>query len=333
MIVIFGDQSDHCASHTYEYLRRRGTDVIFIETSHLFTTMGVNLSLARVPDDSFLTVYSHTIPLATISGVLARMRGPITVDPEQTLLDQRYIHDELSATLAGLLNSFDCRVINRPRPWMWHRSVCASAEKVRGITQCGFILPATQVTSSGEAASRFYDRCGRRAILGSPSGQIPWRLITGEEGGGYLRAVLARHPIFVQEVPAGQWVQVFTVGDSVFGASGRIALGTEENGRVPLQAAELTPALHERCYRLAQALHLDFSHIHLLQTEQGDEYCFDLSAFPVYDQCEGHLQERITSALGELLEKGDRRTSDDPAAGRSGRSGDGIRLRVPRLSE
>lgn len=328
MIVIFGHETDRCAYQVHQYLRQRGADVVFIEGSDLLTTMGVNWSLAGVNGDSFLTAKSHQIPLASISGVLARMWQQTKADSDQTPKNQQYIQYELHATMIGLLNALDCRVINRPFPGMACRPIFTGIERVRRIRQCGFKIPATLVTSSHEEASRFYDRCGRIAILGSLSGQFPWRLICGEEGRD-LQAVLARHPIYLQEVPAGEWLQVFTVGERAFGASVHIDHIAGRNGKAALQAAELSPVLQERCGRLAQALRLDFAQLSILKTEQGEVYCFDVNGFPVYDPCEEPLQESIATALAELLEKGDRRSSDDLDFWRSSRSGDSVRLRAP----
>ena len=98
---------------------------------------------------------------------------------------------------------------------------------------------------------------------------------------------------------------MFTVGERAFGVSVSMDHIEGRNGKEPLQAAEISPVLQERCCRLAQALHLDFAQLHILKTDQGQEYCFDVNSFPIYDLCEEPLQESITAALAELLEKGD----------------------------
>lgn len=329
MIVIFGQPIDRCADLVHQLLRRHRTEVVFIEGSDLLTTMGINWSLASVNGDNFLTVNSHRIPLASISGVLTRMWQPIKTDPDQSQQDQQYIQYELYATLIGLFYALDCRVVNRPIPGAISRPIFTGIERVRRIRQCGFKLPPTLVTPSYEKALRFYHRCSQRAILGSLSGQFPWQLIMGKEGERDLQAVLAQHPIYLQETPVGEWLQVFTVGERAFGASVPMDPIAGRNGKEPLQAAEISPALQVRCCRLAQALHLDFAQLHILKTDQGEEYCFDVISFPIYDPCEDSLQESITAALAELLEKGGRRASDDLAFWRFSRSGDDVYLRAP----
>jgi len=182
MVVILSHQNDLCALLTYKHLRRRGAEVFFIEDSQLLTTIELNWVLARSHASSFLTVSSYKVPFANISGILARMHGPIKTDPELNQHDQEYIRHETHAALMGLLHDLNCRVINRPSPGVMGRPIFTNRDQVGCVTQCGFKLPATLVTSSYESASRFYDCCGRIAILRSTSGQIPWRLISGTEG-------------------------------------------------------------------------------------------------------------------------------------------------------
>jgi hypothetical protein len=291
MVVILSHQHDLCASLTYKHLRRRGAEVVFIEDSQLLTTIELNWSLARSPASSFLTVSSPKVPFANISSILARMHSPIKTDPDLNQHDQEYIRHETQAAWMGMLHSLDCRVINRPIPGITGRPIFTNRDHVGCVTQCRFKLPATLVTSSSESAFRFYDCCGRRAILRSPSGQIPWWLISGTEGAEHVQAALARHPVCLQQVPCGTWLQVFTVGDRAFGASDQSDLTEGGNAKVSPQAFALSPELRERCCLLAQALSLDFSQMQLLRTEQGEVYCFDVSIFPTYDNCEERLQE------------------------------------------
>jgi hypothetical protein len=186
-----------------------------------------------------------------------------------------------------------------------------------------------RLTSEAEEALAFYQRCGRRAVLSSPSGRHLRRVVGGKAGAGEIEAALARHPIVLQEAPDGEWLQVFTVGERAFGARALVELPVGGDDQGPLRAVELPPAFQTQCCRLAGAFRLDFARLLLLQTERAEFYCLDLSSRPEYANCEEAVQQQITAALAARLMGGDKRCGDDPAAWRAGRPGDGVRLRAP----
>jgi hypothetical protein len=108
MVLIFGQPSDPCASLTYQYLRRPGTGVVFVDDSQLLTTAGLSWSPGRSPHDSFLTVHASRIPLADVSGVLARIQQPVPCPSDVPAEDRQYITSELQATLQAFFNSLPC---------------------------------------------------------------------------------------------------------------------------------------------------------------------------------------------------------------------------------
>jgi hypothetical protein len=308
MVVILGQPSDPCASLTHQYLRRSGTEVAFIDDSQLLSTAG----LSWLPDgpltDGFLTFHSSRIPLATVTGVLTRIRQSAQGPSELSTEDRQYIATELHATLLALLSSLPCRVINRPIHGMARRPVALRVERARQIAACGFKLPAILMTSSEERAVRFYERFGENVLVGVLSGREGWRLIHGREGICELKALLARGPICLQEVPPGRWLQVITVGDQAFGAeAGANHLG-EERSRGPLQTVEPS-SLRMDCCRLARAFQLEFAQLEVVQSGTGERYCLDVSPWPTLGACAEPLQESIVASLAQLLKGGDPHTA------------------------
>jgi hypothetical protein len=305
MVLIFGQPSDLCASLTNQYLRRPGTEVAFIDASQLLTTAGLSWSPDGPLTHNFLTLHSSRIPLGAVTGVLTRIRqsaqGPSDVGAE----DRQYIATELQATLLAFLSSLPCRVINRPIHGMARRPVALRVENSRQIAECGFKLPAILMTSSEERAVRFYERFGENALVGVLSGREGWRLIRGREGTGQLKALLARGPVCLQEVPPGQWLQVITVGDQAFGVEVCATRLGEERSRGPLQTVEPSSRLRTECCRLARAFHLEFAQFEVVQSGTGERYCLDVSPWPTLDACAEPLQESIVASLAQLLEGGD----------------------------
>lgn len=307
MIAIFGTQYDLCARQTYEYLLQRGRKVVFIDlASDWLGTVGINWFLECPDNRGFLSVNSHEITLADITSVLARTLYPSYADSQLTQKDQDYIRSESHAMLLGLLGFLDCRVINRPRAGVGRNPIFANREQLKEVVQSGFELPKTLVTANYERALSFYESCGQIAILGSQSHPNGPQLIKGEEGLVQLQELLEQQPpIYLQEVLPGEWFQAFVAGSKVFGASFWFNSPAGGKQMLPFPEAKLSPELQERCYKLARTLKLDFLQLRWLQTEANQAYCFDVSEFPTYFQCEKPLQEKITTALADLLQKGD----------------------------
>jgi hypothetical protein len=309
MVVIFGQPSDLCASLTHQYLRRSGTEVAFIDDSQFLTAAGLSWSPDGLLTDSFLTLHSSRIPLAVLTGVLARTQQSAPGPSEVTAEDRKYIATELHATMLGFLSALPCPVINRPIHGMARRPVALRVENARQILECGFKLPAILMTSSEERAIRFYDRFAEGVLVGVLSGREGWRLVRGREGIGQLKALLARGPVCLQEVPPGQWLQVVTVGDQAFAAEAYATHLGEERSRAPLQTVEPSSTLRTECCRLARAFQLEFAQFEVVQTGTGERYCLDVSPWPALGACAEPLQESIVASLAQLLEGGDPHTA------------------------
>jgi hypothetical protein len=301
MVVILGQPSDLCASLTYQYLRRSGTTVALIDTSHLNTTLRLSWPPEGSTQGGFLLLHDSRVALAALSGVLARVPTVLPCGPEVSAEDRPYITTELNAALLAFLNALPCRVVNRPTPGVARRSVALRVQRSDQIAEAGFKLPALLMTSSYESAARFLERYDQRALVAHPSGRTGWRWIAGEEGAGLLRALLGRGPLYVQELPPGQWLQVTIVGDQVFGATGGIRLLGEKPDMPRLQAVALPSSIQESCRRLARALDLELAQLQLAQNEQGELYCLDISPWPELEQYEAALQEKIIGSLAGLL--------------------------------
>jgi hypothetical protein len=325
MVLVYGQPDDLCSCWVHESLQRRGAEVVRLQGPQDLATMGFNWSLDEGWERSFLVASGKSVPLQHLSGVLLRAHPAVRDDVESPGLDQEYIAAERRAAWVGLWNALPCRVVNRPVPGRLRRPLFA-ADAASLVSRCGFRLPAMRLTFDEAEAATFYRLCGREALLSSPSGQHLWQPVRGEEGAREIAAALVRHPIYLQELPDGERLQVFTVGERAFGtlADGDLLGSGEERASLP--AADLPVRLQEQCCRLARSFQLDFAQLQLLRTQLGEFYCLDLSPTPDYTRCEPGLRQQITAALTTLLGGGEGKSSNDPALRRAGRPGDGVRL-------
>jgi hypothetical protein len=324
MVLIFGHADDRCASLTDQLLRQRGIDVICINVSDLLSTVALSWSLDRRLDQSFHLLNSRRFPLSELSGVLARSRPAVPTDAA-TPQDQRYIAAELDAALQGLLYSLPCRVVNRPAVGLARRPLVQSLEQRRQVIEAGFRLPAMVMTSRHEDALRFYARCGRRVLLSTPTSHGPRRLLRGADGESELKALLAEHPVCLHEVPDGEWLQVFTIGERAFATAAPVD-GLAKRGDALSRDVELSPVVQAQCRRLAQAYELEFAQLDLVRSERDACYCLWISAWPQITGCGEALQHRIAGALADLLREEAGKSSDDLALWGSGRTGDRVSL-------
>jgi hypothetical protein len=325
MVLVYGAPDDLCSCGVHEALQQRGIEVIRLRGPEELARMGLHWSLDEGWDRSYLAPGGERIPLAHLSGVLLRAQPAPRGSMESAGEDQQYIAAERRAAMVAFWNALPCRVVNRPVPGSLRRPLFGAAA-APSIRRCGFRLPAMCLCSSAEEAIPFYRRCGQRALLSSPSGSGLWRMVQGKQGIGEVEEALTRHPVTLQELPDGEGLRVFTVGDQAFGMRAPLGLGVGRGGEGSVRSAELSPALRARCCQLARAFGLDFAEIQLLHGERGETYCLDLGIMPDYARCEEALQEQITAALVTLLLGQEERSADDPASRHPGRSGHGLRL-------
>jgi len=328
MVVILGRRSDLCARLTDERLRRQGVETVFIEEDELLRTAGFTWSLDGPWEKSYFLAGSTRIPLPAVTGILARVRDALIVPLEVVTQERQYVALELRAALVALLNCIECPVINRPSLRSF-RPLSTGAEIAEALLACGFTLPRSLMTSRVERASRFYEECGGAVLAASPCGLRPWSLVQGPGGGERLAVLLAQHPVLLQELPAGQWVRVYSLGDRAWAAPVPIEPWSKSLEMGPLHRTEIPILVPEQCGRLAERLGLEFAQMELVRTGAGEICCLGVSAWPNYEACDDELRASITAGLADWLEGREKRARNDPDPGRAGRSASGLRRLAP----
>lgn len=353
MILILGSHEEQLVALVAERLRRHGAAVAFVAHARLLAAAGLSWTIGG--GDGFLRIGARTVPLTALTGVLVRPQRPVPPDAGLSPEDEDYLAYELQATVLGLLHALPCPVVNLPLPEPLARPAFTSAARLQRIVASGFRLPATLATADRDRAARFFDRSGGLAILGTLSGQVPPRLIEGAAGLDALLAAIARHPVYLQRVPPGRWLDVFVVADRVMAVSVLSGAAPSPQSGVPAPdplridcgmawptpgaspaagppaaaAVGLPSTFAAHCCALTRALHLDFAHLRLVCAQSGEACCLDISAHPVCNHCAPEVQDQIATALADLLARGERRRADDPRLWYVGRPGDGLPLCAP----
>jgi hypothetical protein len=135
----------------------------------------------------------------------------------------------------------------------------------------------------------------------------------------------ARAPICLRQAPEGEWLEIFVVGDQVFGGVTSLARVAEEAGALPARAVELPAALQDRCVRLARALGAELLQLHLVRMREDELYCVDLNGWPGEAACREPFGERLMAALADRL-VGEKREVDGSGLGPDGGCSDRVRL-------
>jgi hypothetical protein len=327
VVLIIGPPDDACARMTHQALLLRGAEVIWFDERQLLGGVGLRWSVEPAEDDGFVEIGTRRFTLSALTGVLVRNPPRPLPAPTSTSKDSIYLSAELQSTLYAFLNSLKVTVINRPTKGVAHRMAVSSVEAPEAIRTAGFKLPRVLLTADAGDAAAFRQRCGDAILFRPPSGFEPWRRLDDAAELGDLWHRLELHPLYLQELPPGQWLRILVAGGQCFAVAGAgLYPGDAE---AELGPAHLTAAMQQQCVQLARGLGLGLAQIDLLRAPDGELVCLDVSAWPEYERCGPELQRSIAEALADRLLYEEMRGSDDPGIWGSGRHRDGVRLLAP----
>jgi glutathione synthase/RimK-type ligase-like ATP-grasp enzyme len=307
MILVCGGLVDPETELVCARLENRGFKYRLLDLGLYPAAYRVNWRWRSARPKGYIESRSWRLDLEELSGVYIRYPGlegrllPSNLDPELASA----LFGECDTGLAALLETLPCPVVNRRAGGISNNSKPYQAIHIR---QCGFRTPPTLVTNDPAAATRFYEEWSGQVIYKSISGvRSIVRQMTAEH---IARLPLLRHaPAQLQALIPGHEVRVHTVGDLLFAT--RIdseavdyRYAQDEGLPVRMEPTTLPPAAAAACLRVAREFRLLFAGIDLKQTPTGEYYCFEVNPSPgflVYEQNSG---QPISSALAELLRKG-----------------------------
>lgn len=312
MVLLIGQDNDPCLHGVRNSLERDRADVVFVEEASLLSALGLAWRSASPVEESFLEVAGRRIALSSLTGVMARSWRAHTSDPQMTEKDRLYAGFEMQAALAGIFRQLPCTVINRPRLGMSFSPGFSDGRVMRAVGDAGFALPRMLVSTGREAGLRFYAESGNRAILGTPSNQIPRRFLAGSEGASVLERLPDGQALYLQAAGEGQWLQVYVVRGRAFACASPAALMENDGPPERLPAFDLDRDLSARCCQVAERIGLEFAQIHLLLNGAGPVF-YDVNPYPRPWLCAEPTEIAITERLADVLRSGRTEYAPEPA--------------------
>lgn len=296
MVVVFGCQDDPPIALVLDALQERGSTYRFVDLSALDHD-GLQLTVGAGGLEGCLHSAGQRLPLASISSVYARPLAPGRHWPDpQAAQRARLAFDQFVAWL----DVAEARVANRPRAMNSNGSKPMQAQ---WIGACGFLVPATLITSDADEARAFWQQHGR-VIYKSISGV---RSIVREldQTSAARLSQLRALPVQFQALVPGVDVRVHVVGRRCFAAEIRSAATDYRYARgdqpTELMVHDLPAEVAARCADLAHALALPLAGIDLRLRPDGQYVCFEVNPMPAYSYYESHTGLPISQALAEWL--------------------------------
>lgn len=213
---------------------------------------------------------------------------------------------ECQAGIMAVLECFPGLAVNRMRGSMSNQSKPYQALFIR---EAGFRIPRTLITSDSEAARRFIKECGGNVIFKSLSGIRS--IVRRVEKNDFQRLrFLQDCPVQFQEFTAGDNFRIHVVGDKILSTQARTEAvdyryAEQQGFSLEMQAITLPREIERACLTLTQRAGLVFSGIDLKQTPDGEYYCLEVNPAPGFVFYERHTGQPISTALVELLRRGD----------------------------
>ena len=322
MILILADSTDPWATLVHREAQRTGGDVSWIQPAQLLDRVLLNWPVVTgasvVP--GMVVIDGHTIPLADLTGIFARLTLPPPIELEElSSQDRDYVIKETTATWLAFLNAMPCCVVNRPVPGGRPTILAGSLLLSQLAQEHGFLLPPSRCTSSRADAVLQFSAWGERVYLKPLGSHEPGMILQSQDGVEQISLVMEQHAVSMQSMPRGQQITVYVVGDNA------VATVVHANEHLE-QSIELPFLPTQQCLGLVRALGLMFAECHLILTPEGQIYCLDVSSVPSYWHCPHEVQQQIACRLAVYLSGQRSLPPHDSLAGADSRSGARQRL-------
>jgi hypothetical protein len=297
VILILADNTDPWAIQVNKEVQCTGGDVFWVQPAQLLDRILLNWRVVAgtsvVPGT--LLIDGHTIPLADLTGIFARLMFPPPLELEElSLQDRDYVMKETTAAWLAFLNALPCAVVNRPIPGGRSTILAGSPLLSRVAKERGFLLPPSRCTSSRADAVLQFSVWSERVYLKPLGSHEPGMFLRSHDGAEQIGRVMERQAVSMQAIPRGQRVTVYVVGEEI------VATILQPSEDVQQRMA-MAPVPSERCLELVGDLGLTFAECQFIVTPEGPVYCLDVSSAPGFWGCPQEVQQRIVCRLVEYL--------------------------------
>jgi glutathione synthase/RimK-type ligase-like ATP-grasp enzyme len=303
MILLWGTMDDEPLEMTAAALAQADADYVFLDHRKIFTSeIEYTFDFERV-ERCTVTANDTAIDMSAVN--VAYVRGSDFNDyeemherPEDDPLAVRAVRFEME--LKAWLDASDALVINRSRPSATNNS---KPYQLAMIRQVGFAIPETLITNDAAAAQEF--------LLKNPDSV--YKSVSG------VRSVVRRVeemqrsfiddvrwcPTLFQSVVPGDNYRAHVVGSEVLAVRIESDQLDYRYGRTRMIATTLPVEVAQRCRRLTAMLGLHFSGIDLMQTPQGEWFCFEVNPSPGYPYFEMLGGQAIGASLARFMMEAD----------------------------
>lgn len=320
VLVISNSNDDH-ANLVIPALRRRGVDVIRIDTPKIVAGTHLETSIIEGTIETRVRTDEYSGDLTDVRSAWYR-RPELPSFTELPPEHQVFARAETAAALQSLWRLIDCLWISLP-----NRIATAGRKLVqlRAAASLGFEIPRTLMTNRADAVRDFADATGGSFIYKTMA-QPAIEYSTGEVGAIYTSMVTAAHmtevdrvalvPCLFQEyIPKEFEVRVTVFGSRLFAAA--IHSQSSERSRADWRRYDASVAytplglpkeVETRCVDLVSAFGLQFGAIDLIMTPDGRWVFLEINPNGQWGWIEDLTAMPLTEALCDILVDG----PDDP---------------------
>jgi hypothetical protein len=305
MILLWGTMDDLPMALTREALTQAGADICFLDHRAISAS---EIDYAFSPKNGarcFVRVANTSIDMTAVS--VAYVRGSDFYDYDEfrelpadspALMHAAWFEAHLKAWL----DASDAVVINRTGPGATNLS---KPYQMMAIRQAGFLIPETLISNDPAAAATFLAE-NPDSIYKSLSGIRSIVRRVGDLHRSFINDVSWCPTLFQRLVPGTNY-RAHIINGEVMAVRIESDQIDYRYGRSSITVAELPADVAEKCRQLTTMLGLYFSGIDLMQTPEGDWYCFEVNTSPAYPYFESGSGQRISVALADFMIDADKR--------------------------
>lgn len=296
MILLLGQRNDPPIDLVSQALSDQGCDFRLLDGRH-FAEAKLNIDFSNKKLSGRLLLEDEVIPLEDVTGVFARPVFPELSSPGTPTAVRSA---EFFQNFINWLDVADAIILNRPHCM---ESNTSKPMQAQWISEVGFPIPETLVTSHSEAVREFHSRHSR-IIFKSISGV---RSIVREFNASFAERLplLIHLPVQFQEYIEGVDVRVHVVGANCLAAeissnaTDYRYTGNAEHTSLSIHC--LPDVISEKCVQLSRHLQLPLAGIDLRKTPAGEYFCFEVNPMPAFSYYELHTGLPISREIARYL--------------------------------
>jgi glutathione synthase/RimK-type ligase-like ATP-grasp enzyme len=304
VILLIGEgDNERMSVSILQALQEKKIDVIWVDQN----SIPVENTIFFKPENGKLTgeICFHnevTIDIDLISGIYTRLsflKTDLCLDQSQ----KQFLQTERAIAMDVWLEHTDAMVIN---PVKSQRSNGSKLFQSWIVSQYGFKIPQSLITTDPEAAKKFFNENKSAGVIyKSASGERSIVSRLTEDDFDRLESLRACPTLFQRFVP-GIDIRIHTLASGKTFATEIISESSDYryDADRAIRPVQIPDTLKERCVQITRDLGLYISGIDTRKTPNGDYYCFEVNPSPAFHWYEAQTGQPISEAVADLLIEG-----------------------------